>query len=617
MQQPQMKEAYPPQFLQFKKEYDEFKQFVRNSLLSLRKELENVLFACFLQLLRLGNEKKDDFQERFKMFRNIVDSNKNMFISPRLLKEVMMISSSLTLDNFATCFPELLEKLTVNGKNVVFLSEFAYECLFSYFEIEKKSAIMNSLNSFLTIRILKDPVAEANFKNEFLKLAGVEDLEKMSAGVVQTLPSKADFDFYMALDSMSRKRVINEKAKKYKVNPQDVSFITDGLKGLGNFQGEGSSILPIPEVKLASRVTFAQNYMDRVPLCEEVQPSILQVTLSDPQENLTCVEIGLNCNVLLYGSLDSSISLYLLNPDFLEDLRPKDKEPIVKEEQEQSPIFYYKFLGHSSAVTSLSLLYDELFFLSSSVDTTIRLWCIRSRSCLVQYQAHINTVWRVRFSSKGYYFASASSDSTAKLWTLDRLSPIRLFLGHSSDVMLVDFLHNLQFLVTSSLDNRIIFWEIASGTKVRVLFHYQETVTSISISPSGLFMVTGSEDGSVIFWDLAKFLRVNCWEFEGGNMIRTKNEIKQKILFSGFAIDESYVMVGSRKKVALYLVKNLRERRNEDIYKELKEEEEEKEKVDNFCSLEKNSFDNQGNDFFLTARFHEKNHVFLVSKSLV
>ena len=128
MQQQPMKDSYQPQFMQFKKEYDEFRQFVRNSLLSLRKELENVLFACFLQLLRIGLDRKDELQERFKLFRNILDSNKSLFLSPRLLKEVQIISSSaVTFENFVSSFPELIEKIGINGKNVVFLSEFAYE----------------------------------------------------------------------------------------------------------------------------------------------------------------------------------------------------------------------------------------------------------------------------------------------------------------------------------------------------------------------------------------------------------------------------------------------------------------------------------------------------------
>ena len=79
-----------------------------------------------------------------------------------------------------------------------------------------------------------------------------------------------------------------------------------------------------------------------------------------------------------------------------------------------------EFLGHEGSITSVSLNYDDLYFLSSSVDCFVRLWCLRSRNCVGVFRGHINTIWTVKFSPKGYYFATGSSDTTARLWSTDK-----------------------------------------------------------------------------------------------------------------------------------------------------------------------------------------------------
>lgn len=607
-------------FLQFKQEYEEFKRFCRNSLLALRKELENVLFSCFLFLLRLGLDRRlspEEQNDRFRLYRQLIDSNKFFFLSPRLLSDAYKVSQALTFEQFPMGFAENLEKMIGPGKHVVFLSQFSQECLFSFLEFEKLSAIQNSLSSFLNIKLLKDTISESNYKHELLKFYQNEDLEKMSIGTVQTLPNKNEVELYQALDFMAKKRknnlnLLNKKPGNNKTIQSEIPYFSDNFKGAN--LPEGSNDLQVPEMKLSSKVQFAQNYLERVPLNEETQPSILQVTVTDQLENMTCIEIGNNCNVFLCGYLDSSIILFSINPDFLE-LPPKES----KENQENGEDLRagnhiyanFKFLGHSSAITGISLHYDECYFLSSSVDMTMRLWCLRSRSCLSVYQGHINTIWTVRFYSKGYYFATGSSDTTAKLWCLDRVSPLRVFVGHNSDVTVVEFVSNSQFLVSAGLDSRIIFWELTSGTKVRVLFHYQEPISCLSLSPTGLFMVSGSQEGSLILWDLNKFVRINCWELETG-------EKKQKIAFAGFSADETLLMAGSKKRLGFFVVKSLKERKNVDIYQDFKVDDDE-EITDKKLFEEKEElwwFDNQGQECFSQAKFHEKNSVFLVSKSL-
>lgn len=78
------------------------------------------------------------------------------------------------------------------------------------------------------------------------------------------------------------------------------------------------------------------------------------------------------------------------------------------------------FLGHSAAVTSISVSYDSFYFVSSSVDSTVRLWSLKMGHCLAVYKAHVSPVLTVKLNPKGFHFASGGADSLIFLWLSNR-----------------------------------------------------------------------------------------------------------------------------------------------------------------------------------------------------
>ncbi|CAK9176086.1 unnamed protein product, partial [Ilex paraguariensis] len=92
------------------------------------------------------------------------------------------------------------------------------------------------------------------------------------------------------------------------------------------------------------------------------------------------------------------------------------------------------FQGHSGPVYSATFSPFGDFLLSSSSDSTIRLWSTKLNANLVCYKGHNYPVWDVKFSPVGHYFASSSHDRTARIWSMDRIQPLRIMAGHLSDV---------------------------------------------------------------------------------------------------------------------------------------------------------------------------------------
>ncbi|KAG5034168.1 hypothetical protein JHK87_009078 [Glycine soja] len=164
---------------------------------------------------------------------------------------------------------------------------------------------------------------------------------------------------------------------------------------------------------------------------------------------------------------------------------------------------YTLFQGHSGPVYAASFSPVGDFILSSSADSTIRLWSTKLNANLVCYKGHNYPVWDVQFSPVGHYFASSSHDRTARIWSMDRIQPLRIMAGHLSDVDCVQWHANCNYIATGSSDKTVRLWDVQSGECVRVFVGHRVMILSLAMSPDGRYMASGDEDGTIMMWDLS------------------------------------------------------------------------------------------------------------------
>ncbi|OQS00755.1 transcription initiation factor TFIID subunit [Thraustotheca clavata] len=165
--------------------------------------------------------------------------------------------------------------------------------------------------------------------------------------------------------------------------------------------------------------------------------------------------------------------------------------------------------GHSGPVYGCAFTPDSRFALTSSADTTIRLWSLASRSNMVCYRAHNYPVWDVKMGHLGYYFVSASMDRTARFWSTDRVQPLRIFAGHLSDVETVAIHPNYNYIATGSTDKSVRIWDVQTGTCIRVFTGHYGAVHTVAFSPNGRYLASAGEDAFVNVWDLHMNKRVD------------------------------------------------------------------------------------------------------------
>lgn len=162
----------------------------------------------------------------------------------------------------------------------------------------------------------------------------------------------------------------------------------------------------------------------------------------------------------------------------------------------------FVLLAHSGSIYNIVFVDGQDLMISCSEDTTIRLWCLKTKCNVLVYRGHNYPIWTLDIGPQGSLFASGSMDATARLWRLDNITPIRIFCGHDEDVECIKFHPNEKYLATGSSDSTVRLWSIADGKMVRLMVGHQSPISSLSFFPDGKFLASASKSGVIKVWNL-------------------------------------------------------------------------------------------------------------------
>lgn len=232
--------------------------------------------------------------------------------------------------------------------------------------------------------------------------------------------------------------------------------------------------------------------------------SVCMFTFHNTFDSITCLDFSGDNSLVAAGTSESYIRIWTMDGKAIPSL------------DESQPANSRRLIGHSGPVYAVSFApsttsppspvsgvkADTKWLLSSSADSTIRLWNLDIWQQLVVYKGHIGPVWSLNWGPFGHYFVSGGHDRTARIWSTDKIRHLRILPGHDADVDVVAWHPNSAYVFTASNDKTVRMWAMSNGQPVRMFTGHTTAVTALCCSPSGKILASADEAGWILLWDL-------------------------------------------------------------------------------------------------------------------
>jgi WD40 repeat protein/serine/threonine protein kinase len=193
--------------------------------------------------------------------------------------------------------------------------------------------------------------------------------------------------------------------------------------------------------------------------------------------------------------------------------------------------------GHTGAVSSVALVPDGRYVVSSSYDNTLRVWEVASGRCVRTLEGHTDRVASVAVTPDGRYAVSGSSDKTLREWELSSGRCVHILKGHTGMVSSVTLTPDGRYAVSSSYDNTLRVWELSTGQCVHILEGHTGIFRSVALTPNGRYAVSGSF-----------FKAIQVWELSSGRCVHTLEGHSGGVSSVAITPDGRYAVSGSSSK---------------------------------------------------------------------
>lgn len=504
--------------------YSRLRTWAYGSLDLYKHEMLRVLYPvfihCFMDLVAEGY-----MQESRRFFSNFREDHELMH--SRDLQKLEGILSPSHLEEME------LARTIRQKKTSIRLCEYSYDLLMQYLHNTKASTMLGLINEHINFDVYAgQPMSITDDADVGALVGSSQDIAKQI--------NQKEVRWGLLEDSIEERmeRAFSDSEKTEEenkdVDPEDNKRSADAAKqsvptkkskkdkivgALGkNVISETTTVSVAPRVKpeltlpvmpVEVELSFFEDIRNRVQLSSLALPSVHFYTFINTHNSLNCSSISQDGSLIAGGFSDSSIKVWDMSKmgqpattsNSCGENEPSQRNPLLASNGGKES--YTLLRGHAGPIYSANFSPLGDYLLSSSSDSTIRLWSTKLNANLVCYKGHNYPVWDVQFSPMGHYFASASHDRTVRLWSVERVQPLRIMAGHLSDVDCVQWHSNCNYLATGSSDKTVRLWDVLSGECVRIFIGHRSMVLSLAMSPDGKFMASGDEDGNIMMWDLS------------------------------------------------------------------------------------------------------------------
>ncbi|ETO20342.1 G-protein beta WD-40 repeats containing protein [Reticulomyxa filosa] len=144
--------------------------------------------------------------------------------------------------------------------------------------------------------------------------------------------------------------------------------------------------------------------------------------------------------------------------------------------------------GHSASVNSITFSPDGTKLVSSSDDSTVRIWDVASGTNIQVLKGHSNSVNCARFSPDGKIIVSCSSDETIRLWDVDS-GDVKEVIHYPFSIQKVQFCPDGQKIISRSISGIVQTWDLVSNQKITLNINES---SDFRLSPNGQLILSNN-----------------------------------------------------------------------------------------------------------------------------
>ncbi|XP_063530228.1 periodic tryptophan protein 2 homolog [Cydia strobilella] len=171
----------------------------------------------------------------------------------------------------------------------------------------------------------------------------------------------------------------------------------------------------------------------------------------------------------------------------------------------QSEQYVMKQQGHSLDMTCLAYSPDGLYIVTGGYDGKVKVWNTTTGFCFVTFSEHTSSVTGVVFSANKKFFVSSSLDGTVRCYDLTRYRNFRTLTSPSLVQFSCVALDSSSELCAAGGQDvfEIFLWSVKFGKLLDVLGGHEAPVSSLAFNPalSSTRLASASWDKTVRLWN--------------------------------------------------------------------------------------------------------------------
>lgn len=166
-----------------------------------------------------------------------------------------------------------------------------------------------------------------------------------------------------------------------------------------------------------------------------------------------------------------------------------------------------KLSGHSDRIFSVEYSRDGTYIVSSSYDSTIRIWDTKTGSCFKTFDAcsidkdYLHTpVGAVALSPNNNYIVGGLYSGKIVIWDINSQKILHILEG-CNPIRGVSFSPKGDKIVAGGVNQKVNVWDVQSGNLVMTKREHTNQITSVVYSPDGSRILSAGNDEMIICWD--------------------------------------------------------------------------------------------------------------------